>query len=111
MGCFYFDESIHPRGNFALGAFVYAEESLDGPVAGALRESGLTPHAEEFKSGSRMDQNPRQKQCRELLKELVRQKCRIGVVIASDKPRRALGLEAFRGLARILRTTTFRTKS
>ena len=28
MGFFYFDESIHPNANFALGAFVYAERDF-----------------------------------------------------------------------------------
>ena len=51
MGFFYFDESVHPKGKFALGAFAYSESSLEQPVADALRRSGLNPYIDEFKSG------------------------------------------------------------
>jgi len=37
MGFFYFDESAHPKGRFALGAFAYSENWLEQPVADALR--------------------------------------------------------------------------
>jgi hypothetical protein len=58
MGFFYFDESIHPDAKFTLGAFVYAENDLDEVVAGALRQGGLIPRIDEFKSGARMDRSP-----------------------------------------------------
>jgi hypothetical protein len=107
MGFFYFDESIHPRGKFSLGAFVYAEKPLDAEVADALRRSGLVPQADEFKSGARMDQSPEQVCAREHLKALVHMRCGIGVVIAPDCPRGDLGREAFVGLSKILSTTHF----
>jgi hypothetical protein len=55
MGFFYFDESIHQNGKFALGVLAYAEHDLQEVVAEALRESGLTSRVNEFKSGARMD--------------------------------------------------------
>jgi hypothetical protein len=111
MGFFYFDESIHPRGKFSLGAFVYCESSLDSEIAEALRQSGLTPGKNEFKSGSRMDKSPEQAHARLCLMKIVQENCRIGVVVAPDSPRTALGGEAFFGLNKILSTTTFRSSN
>jgi hypothetical protein len=111
MGFFYFDESIHPKGKFALGCFVYSETSLESPVSNALFESGLVPKVDEFKSGARMDRNPKQARARELLKETIYKQCGIGVVIAPDSPRKVLGAEAPLGLRKILSTIKFRSKS
>jgi hypothetical protein len=112
MGFFYFDESIHERGHFALGAFVYTEESLDGPVADALSKGGLTPGMDEFRSGSRMDRCPEQARTRNLLHSVIfDNNCRIGVVVAPHYPCLALGPEAIIGLKKILSTNQFRTGS
>ena len=107
MGFFYFDESIHSRGKFCLGAFVYAEDSLESTVAAALRESGLQPWVDEFKSSARMDTFPEQARAREHLKSLVQEHCGIGIVVAPDLPRRDFGREALAGLAKILGTVHF----
>src|SRR5205807_6518610 len=87
MGFFYFDESIHPNGQFALGAFAYAERNLDEIIAGALSECGLTPRFDEFKSGARMDRHPEQKRARKKLRWVVQENCRIGIVVAPHSPR------------------------
>jgi|SRR5579863_480139 len=111
MGFFYFDESIHPKGKFSLGVFIYSESSLECSVRDALLESGLVPKVDEYKSGARMDTNPEQKRARELLKSVIYKQCGIGVVVAPDDPRQVLGLEALRGLKKILSTVTFSSKS
>jgi hypothetical protein len=111
MGFFYFDESIHPKCNFILGAFAYSEDSLDGPVSDALRHCGLTPRVDEFKSGTYMTGNHVQVSARALLKSIVRNYCRIGVVIAPNVPRRLIGHEALNGLNKILATASFRSSS
>jgi hypothetical protein len=111
MGFFYFDESIHPSGKFSLGAFVYCESSLDSEIAEALCQSGLTPGKDEFKSGSRMDKSPEQALARSCLMKIVQENCGIGVVVAPDSPRTALGGEAFFGLNKILSTTQFRSSA
>jgi hypothetical protein len=112
MGFFYFDESVHARGNFTLGAFVYSEESLDAPVRDALSDSGLSPGASEFKSGYRMDRMPEQAAARNLVHSaIVKSNCRIGVVLAPASPRSMLGPEAIIGLKKILSTNKFRSYS
>jgi hypothetical protein len=111
VGYFCFDESIHPRAEFALGAFAYSEAPLDGLVSDALRESGLTPGVEEFKSGARMDRELRQANARNLLQGIFRANCRLGVVVSPDSPREVLGTEALRALKKILATCRFRSEA
>jgi hypothetical protein len=109
MGFFYFDESIHPRGRFTLGAFAYSEDPLDPFVSEALRANGLIPRVDEFKSRMRMDHSPQHKAAREALHSLIREYCRIALVVAPDHPRDLLGREALRGLDKIVRTNRFRS--
>lgn len=45
----YFDESIHDRGGFILGAFVVGRDALPG-VSSALTAVGLVPGESEYKS-------------------------------------------------------------
>ena len=111
MGFFYFDESVHPKCRFILGAFAYSEDSLDGPVSDALRQSGLTPGVDEFKSGAHMDDNPRQVLTRSFLKSVFCKHCRIGIVVAPDSPRLLIGQEALHGLNKILATASFHSSS
>lgn len=107
MGCFYFDESLHSKANFILGAFAYSETALEGYVADALRQSGLEPGVDEFKSGARMSLNPSQSEARGRLRCVVQDHCRIGLVIVSESCRRTLGNYALKGLNKILTTNRF----
>ena len=111
MGYFYFDESVHSRAHFALGAFAYSEVALDNAVADALQSVGLRPGVDEFGSGFRMDREPVQAQARNLLKRVIRDHCRIELVIASEKSRPTLGNEALLGLDKILATNQFASDS
>jgi hypothetical protein len=110
MGFFYFDESVHSRGDFTLGAFAYSETSLDQHVAEALDQSGLNPYEDEFKSGSLMARHPEQAHARSLLKSIARKHCRVGIVTAPASPN-TLGLEAMLGLSKIVSTNSFRSPS
>lgn len=90
-----------------MGAFVYAERDLDEAVAEALRQSGLTPRIDEFKSSALMDRSPQQACARKLLRSVVHDRCRIGIVVVPDSPRQLLGCEAFCGLKKILSANHF----
>jgi hypothetical protein len=100
MGFFYFDESIHERAGFILGAFVYSEADLSKPVAEALSSLGLQPGVDEFKSGDRVSDRERRSALRYLLR-LEMQDTRLGIVVTSTQERRRLGNEALIGLSRI----------
>jgi len=96
----YFDESIHDRGGFVLGAFVCGRD-VGSRVSDALTQCGLRPGTDEFKSSARMDREAKQVKLREHLKELLRD-YRIGVVVAPTG-RDTFGLAAMEGISKIIR--------
>jgi len=61
----YVDESIHIACGFVVIAFVFARGRLDDAVAHVLRDVGLTPGQDEFKSSARMDSNARMRAARD----------------------------------------------
>lgn len=101
MGDFYFDESIHERAGFILGAYAYSQSSPEDRVSAALKRAGLRPGFDEFKSGAHMATNPAQARARDELFGIVQQ-CRLGVVVDASRSRSTFGAQALRGLHKIL---------
>lgn len=101
MGYFYFDESIHERAEFILGAFVYSGVDLTPMVFEKLRQVGLQPGVDEFKSSSIMSTNMQQRKLRNLLKSLLWD-VKIGLVVIPCSERQRLGSDALRGLNKII---------
>lgn len=101
MRYFYFDESIHPRGGFIIGAFVYSEDDVTEDVFQALAEVGLVPRQDEFKSRTPMAEDSRQRVLRDKLKMLL-QGTNVGLVVLPIDSRARLGSEALQGLGKIL---------
>lgn len=99
---FYFDESIHQRGDFILGAYVSGPDPTDG-IKLALAATGLDPHKDEFKSSAKMAEHPEQQQLRRELREILRMSYTYGVVVTPYEARTSLGKEALLGLAKIIR--------
>jgi hypothetical protein len=95
----YFDESIHDRGGFIVGAYVYGPDAQTA-VTAAICRVGLDPETDEFKSSARMDKNPRQNALRAELRGVLRS-YRIGVLVIPRWERAALGEHALRGLDQI----------
>lgn len=104
MGYFYFDESIHPRAGFIIGAFVYSATSLDPAVAATLATMGLRPGVDEFKSGARADANPVQAPLRNRLRTLIHH---LGLIVAPTHERHLLGRDALCGLMKLLSANAF----
>jgi hypothetical protein len=103
MGFFYFDESIHARGGFILGAYVAAGERLDPHVEGALARHGLRPGLDEYKSSANMAGNLKLDPLREDPRHIVA-RCELAVVIAPIDLRQRLGTVALQGLRQVLET-------
>jgi hypothetical protein len=99
---FYFDESIHPRGGFILGAYVFGPDPAPR-VTAALRSVGLDPDTDEFKSSARMTERPALQALRGELQQILYPDYRYGVVVTADSDRVALGKEALVGLNKICR--------
>jgi hypothetical protein len=104
MGYFFFDESLHRRGGFILGAYVYCPSSPAPAVDEALSASGLTPGIDEYKSGASMLSDVGRRQLREALYDVLHgRRCRIGVMVHPFNERQSLGPEALQGLSFILK--------
>lgn len=100
MGSFYFDESIHVRGGFIIGAWVYTENDIEATIAAALERHGVNT-MDEFKSGARMDEDPKRSEVRLEMQGLL-QETRIGLVVAPVEARSSLGNVALDGLRKII---------
>ena len=101
MGHFYFDETIQQRGGFIIGAFVYSPNDVTPEVYSAIEQVGLRPGVDEFKSGTRMDRNPKQAELRSRLMEKLLN-TRVGIVVVPATERALLGHHALLGLRKIL---------
>jgi hypothetical protein len=103
MGYFYFDESIHPRGGFIVGAYVYTEAPLEPAVARVIAATGLRPGVDEFKSGRRVDGAFPHHELRGRLQGVLRgQDGSIGLLVAPSTDRDLLGADALIGLRKLI---------
>src|SRR6202049_88846 len=92
------DESIQSSLGFVVIAFVFSTGRFDQAVARTLREAGLTPHKDEFKSSARMDTNPRMRAARDGLLSLAGSKARVAVFFGNYRGRRELGKHSLQAL-------------
>ncbi len=97
---FYFDESIHERGDFILGAYVFGPDPTNDGNA-ALAAVGLDPDRDEFKSSAKMAEHPEQQVLRGELHKILHMTYRYAVVVVPHQERRSLGAEALLGLRKI----------
>jgi hypothetical protein len=91
------DESVQSSCGFVVTAFVFASGRFDRAVENALRQAGLTPYKDEFKSSARMDTNPRMRAARERLLGLAGSKARVAVFFGPYQ-RRELGKHSLQAL-------------
>lgn len=99
---FFFDESIHERGGFVLGAYVYGPDPTIA-VDAALRAAGLHPGKDEFKSSSKMSEHPEQQILRTELRRVLGWDYSYAVVVVPASERHSLGREALLGLDKVCR--------
>jgi hypothetical protein len=97
---FYFDESIHPRGDFILGAYVFGPDPTDA-INAALATVGLDPDRDEFKSSAKMAEHPEQQALRRELQNILQHTYRFGLVVVPHHERASLGRHALLGLDKV----------
>lgn len=104
MGYFYFDDSVHQRGGFVIGAFVYSVDDLQAPLETILGRHGLEPGVSEFKSGIHVGRNPIMAKVREdIFSEVLgRGNSGVGIVVVPLERRESLADEGLRCLEQIL---------
>jgi len=99
----YVDESIHENLGFTIIAFVAAEHDLKKDIKKALIDLDYVPGKDEFKSSTRMINNPRMQILRMKYFNIVRSKSKIAVLVTSSHDRKILGHEILNSLANIIR--------
>lgn len=77
----YIDESIHDSCGFVATAFVFAEDGFEKIVEEALRDAGLSPPSEEFKSSAPMDSDSRMQAARNRMLALAGSKAKVGRIL------------------------------
>lgn len=99
---FWFDESIHPRGGFALGAFVVSLRDESDAVAQIVSDTGVGATIGEYKSGVRMSKDTAMQRTRELLVAHLAERCRLLVTAVPYERRLDLGSAALGLLSQAL---------
>lgn len=95
------DESIHPSLGMIVTSFVFSPENFEDLVAEELRTAGLSPFRDEFKSGNRMEDNPKMREARARLLSLAAGSARIAIFFGPLN-RSDLGRQTLQALQTIL---------
>jgi hypothetical protein len=98
---FYFDESIHQRGDFILGAFAYGPDPTD-EVNAALLSTGSNPDTDEYKSSATMKNHPERQALREELHKVRGLSYDYAIVVLPFSERASLGAETLAALRKII---------
>lgn len=97
----YVDESIHDSCGFVATAFVFGGEGFEKTVEEVLKDAGLSPPSEEFKSSARMDSDPRMQLARNGLLALAGSRAKVAVFFGSFN-RAALGKHTLQALQSVV---------
>jgi hypothetical protein len=98
----YVDDSIHESCGFVVLSFVFSKSDLDSQVKSVLTSCEMNPELDEYKSGVRMDMNPKMQAARDRLFKVVRGHAKVGVVIAERHHETSLGMQCLQALQSML---------
>ena len=97
----YVDESIYDSVGIVVTAFVFANLEFSNAVVEALKDAGLNPPEDEFKSSARMEADERMRDARDRLIFLAGSESKIGVFFGPfNRPR--LGRQSLQALQSVL---------
>jgi len=97
----YIDESVQRECGFVVSAFVFTNGRFDREVSSVLREAGLKPGLDEFKSSTRMDINPQMRKVRDNLLSLASSKTRLAMYVGPHQ-NNTLGKHSLQALQSVL---------
>jgi hypothetical protein len=103
MSHLYFDESIHDRGSFIIGAAIFSSFDLSPVIRNLWVSLGLDPSEFEYKSSSPKAGNPAAQQHRSALHALLKN-AKIGLVVCPSDDRQSLGFYAIELAKQLLRS-------
>lgn len=98
----FIDESIQKDLDYICIGFAYCEESPDEAIYAAIKEAGLKPGEDEYKSGYRMSGSDSKHALRESINQLVLERCKLGLYVAPFSERPALLTGVAQSAARIV---------
>jgi hypothetical protein len=107
MTKFYIDDSIHERGNFIISGIVITDEEIDALISESLLKNEFNPETDEFKSGLSYRRYPKMINVRQDIKNIIRNHCKIGLVILPSSERANIGIETLKGLKQIIESNDF----
>lgn len=103
----YIDESIHHSLDFIVSAFVFSKGGLEAAVSDALRDAGLRPGIDEFKSSTFMEGNFGRQKLRDGLLRLAGQRARVALAVSPASARTELGGWCLSALETVVRRNGF----
>lgn len=102
MGVFYVDDSVHDEAGFVIGACVYIEEDIEEEIIGIITCNNQDVNTWEYKSNANYSKQPELIQIRSELKDLLIEKCKIGIVVLPRERREELGKECVLALKQFI---------
>lgn len=106
MGQFYIDDSIHDEAGFIIGACVYTEIDINEKIIDIIKTCGFDPDIFEYKSSANYSKEPEKAKVRELLKGLLTDSCRLGIVVIPRTSRVLLGFECIKAVKQFIDSNT-----
>lgn len=102
MGQFYIDDSVHDEAGFIIGACVYTNIDIDEKIINIIKSNGFDSDSFEYKSSANFSKEPEKAKVREDLKGLLRDTCKLGVVIIPRTSREQLGFECIKAVSQFI---------
>lgn len=81
MAYFYLDDSKHHAWGFSLAVFAICETDPQVELTSILVKNGFDPSLYEFKSSTRMKDNPKLRSLRDDLKQFIQSRCKVAVCV------------------------------
>lgn len=103
MGQFYIDDSVHDKSGFIIGACVYTNENPNEQIIQIIESCGFNPDKFEYKSRANYSNEPQKMRVRELLRDYLRESCKLGIVIIPREHRNILGFECLEAIEQFIK--------
>jgi hypothetical protein len=102
MGYFYIDDSVHDQAGFIVGACIYAENDISDAVVNIIETNGFKRDEFEFKSSTRYSNQPQMIPLRHELKSVIRDYCKLGIIVVPREHRKIFGVECLKGIKQFI---------
>ena len=102
MGAFYIDDSVHDEAGFVIGACVYIKEEFEQDITEIITTNNEDPNTWEYKSNANYSKNSELIKIRSEYKDLLIERCNVGIVVLPRDKREELGKECVLALKQFI---------